>query len=584
MKKLSYNCITKIGFGEDELSAILKYYGVKNKDLFLKPNESVVESYKGFDNIQKAVMTYIKHIKENKQISLLIDCDLDGYSSAAVFYMYTKQVCEHFGYEFNIKMYHHEGKIHGLLDTIDLIEQDDSDLVVIPDAGTSDSTECARLYEKGKEVIVLDHHDVPLDYNPAIVVNNQHSKNITNKAMTGVGVVYKFCKYVDELLSVNFSDDYLDWVAVGMIADRADMFDLETRYYIFKGLNILRNNESKSKLLSHIIEKQSYSMQNRITITTIGFYVAPLFNALIRLGSLEDKEIMFEAMCNSDRHLIRKIRGKGEVSIPIQDYSFRDCQSYQRKQQKMTLEQSEKISEGVLNSELGNLPIVVYNASEEVTGTFTGLIANKLVDIHKKPVLLLRKVGNDCRGSGRGFDKCEILNFNEWCVNTGLFTKVAGHPNAFGVTIPVKNTHRLFHIISNLKMKEYVHNVICEFDITKLSDSTIKSIGMYDYVWGSNIDEPLFYINNIVVNKFNIELLGAKQNRIEFMYRNIRFSKSVRSGNLIDAYNQICSLGDNIKFEVIGNFKVDYRNDKSPLIKVEDFTFEKVNTAYNMFG
>lgn len=579
MEKLKYRCVTTLDFG-NELDGILKYYGVANKNLFLKPVESVIEDYKLFDNIGLAADKYLHHVQNGKILSLVIDCDLDGYSSASVIYQYTRNINPNI----KINLYFHKGKAHGLIDVIDLIENDDSDLVIIPDAGTSDSKECSRLYAVGKEVIVLDHHDVDPDYSPAIIVNNQLSNKITDKAMTGVGIVYKFCKLLDERLSINYADDYLDLVCVGMIGDRADLFNLQSRYYIFKGLELIRKKENKNMFIRTLVDAQSFSMNNRVTIDGIAFYVVPLINALIRLGEIEDKEIMFEAMCNSERQLIRKIRGKGEVSISIQEYSLKDGQSFSRKQKKLVEEQTNLLVEDIANYKLDQYPVLVCNAKDSIDGNFTGLIANKLSDLYKRPTLLLRRKGDVCSGSGRGYGKCEILDFNKWCSETQLFTKVSGHANAFGATIPFEHTNDLFKVLSETNFDAYVHNVFGVYDITRLSDTIIKNIGSYDYVWGCGVEEPMFVINNITCNKFNINLLGAKQNRIEFTYRNIKFVKQTRATSLLEEFNNIMNMGDNVRFDVVGKFRVDYKNDKSPLVMVEDMTFEKSDIKSNLFG
>ena len=579
MSKLKYKLLTTLSFG-DELNSILKYYGVSNCNLFLKPNEVSIESYDLFDNIQLACEKYLYHVKNSHVISLVTDPDTDGQTSASVMYQYTKRINPNI----KINVYHHKGKVHGLSDLIDVIEQDDSDLVIVPDAGTDNVKECARLYAVGKEVIVLDHHNVDPTLNPAIIVNNQLSPKVTDKAMTGVGVVYKFCKKLDNMLNLSYADDYLDLVCVGMIADRADMFNPQTRYYVFKGLELIRKKENHNKFISTLVEAQSFSMSGRVTIDGIGFYVAPLINSLIRLGTLEDKDIMFRAMCNSDEMLVRKILGKGEVAITIQEYSLKDCQSYNRKQKKLTEEQTNALHEDIANYNLDQYPILVCNAKDNVDGSFTGLIANKLTDIYKKTVLLLRKKGNDCKGSARGYGKCEITDFNKWCKSTNLFTQVSGHANAFGATIPFENTNKLFEILSTLKVEPFVYHVFGEYDVSKLSDQIIKNMGSYDYVWGCGVDEPLFVLKNINCNKFNITLSGSKQNKIEFTYRNIKFVKQTRSTSLANLYKEIIETGDNINFTVIGKFRIDYKNDKSPMVIIEDMEFEKSNRVQSLFG
>ena len=126
--------------------------------------------------------------------------------------------------------------------------------------------------------------------------------------------------------------------------------------------------------------------------------------------------------------------------------------------------------------------------------------------------------------------------------------------------------------------------MFAEYDVSKLSDQIIKNMGSYDYVWGCGVDEPLFVLKNINCNKFNITLSGSKQNKIEFTYRNIKFVKQTRSTSLADLYKEIIETGENINFTVIGKFRIDYKNDKSPLVVIEDMEFERSNKVQSLFG
>ena len=75
-----------------------------------------------------------------------------------------------------------------------------------------------------------------------------------------------------------------------------------------------------------------YSMNNNVTINGIAFYINPLINSMIRLGDFEDKRILFEAMCNSDRLIERKVKGKGLMLMTLQEYSYKACESTNNKQ------------------------------------------------------------------------------------------------------------------------------------------------------------------------------------------------------------------------------------------------------------
>ena len=565
-----YDVLGNIRFGQ-ELQDILSLQGIENIPKFLNPTINDTESELLFENIRKAQDCFVKHMKNKDSISIVCDSDVDGYTSAALMYQYIKRLDK----DIKINYYTHEKKQHGLKDLIEKLCEDDSKLVIVPDAGSENAAEAKRLIDLNKDVIILDHHSIDASDNPAIVVNNQLSPRVTDKAITGVGVVYKFCKLLDKYYHVQYADDYLDLVAVGCIADRASVTNLECRYYVLKGLELIQNNQSHNKLIRTFVDANMYSLNNKVTITGVGFYICPLINSMIRLGSYEDNQYLFEAMCNSDKTLIRKVRGHGDVEMSIQEYSLKACESTLRKQRKITEESAEALSEQIEKYKLNSLPILVVNAGEDVDENSTGLIANKLADKYSKPCLLLRRFGDICSGSGRGYDKCSIVNFNKWCVDTGLFSKVAGHAKAFGITIPVDNTNKLFQLLSNMdSIDETIYHVYGVYNQDNFHAQIIKNIARYDYIWGNDVEEPIFLIQGLTVNKYSIFLLGAKQNRIQLQYRNIKLNKFVRSGSLTEEYRDITDLGDNIEFDIIGRFQM---NGKEPVVIIDDWMYRKSN-------
>ena len=575
-----YDVLGKVRFGF-ELEDILKLKGIEDINSFLNPTIKNTESELLFDNIEKARDVFVKHIEDKSIIDLLVDCDVDGFTSASNIYQYIKRINPNI----EIRCFIHRGKIHGLSEFVDSMCEDDSKLIIVPDAGSGDSKECEKLIKNGKDVIILDHHSIDASDNPAIVVNNQLSNKVTDKAMTGVGITYKFTKLLDKYYGVNYADDYLDLVALGMIGDRADTINLQTRYLILKGLEQIRNKVNRNKLISVLVDVQMYSMNNKITINGIGFYVCPLMNSMIRLGEYEDKCYMFEALCNSDKMLDRKVRGKGVVNMTIQEYVLKACQSSNRKQKKITEESAAVLSEEIKKFNMDKLPILVCNARDDVDSNSTGLIANRLADQYQRPCLLMRRKGDICKGSGRGSDKCEILDFNQWCKDTGLFNKVEGHPGAFGCEIDFENTNKLFSLLSTMrKIDEPTYHVYNVYDANQIHDQIIKNVAKYDFVWGSTVSEPIFLIKNIPCNKYNLYLLGSKQNKIEFTYHNIKFVKQTKGSSLASLYKEIISIGDNFEFDIIGRFSIDYKSGKAAQVIVEDWMFYKSDKVQGFFG
>ena len=71
-----YDVLGKIRFGF-ELEDILKLKGVKDIESFLNPTIENTESELLFENIEKARDVFVKHIKNQSIIDLLVDCDAD---------------------------------------------------------------------------------------------------------------------------------------------------------------------------------------------------------------------------------------------------------------------------------------------------------------------------------------------------------------------------------------------------------------------------------------------------------------------------------------------------------------------------
>ena len=203
----------------------------------------------------------MKHLRAGSKIYLPTDSDIDGFTSASLFYNY---LTEHFSeYQPNIIYHIPEGKEHGLDSLMDWFpEQGDNSLVVVPDAGSNDVEQHRELTARGYDILILDHHLVSTPTDSAIVINNQSSEKYSNKDLSGVGVVYKFFEYIEEKEKLPpYSKDYLDIVALGLIGDMMKMTTLENRFILTYGLTHLNN-----KLFKTLVKKQEYSLKGELTI------------------------------------------------------------------------------------------------------------------------------------------------------------------------------------------------------------------------------------------------------------------------------------------------------------------------------
>lgn len=166
----------------------------------------------GKEPLKRAVEILVEAILNETRTLVVVDADCDGYTSSAVLINYLYDAFPSFVNN-NLEWYLHSGKQHGLSDCIDYAEQ--FGLVILPDASSNDYNYHKRLKDKNINIIVLDHHEAERISEDAIIINNQMS-DYPNKDLSGVGITWQFCRYIDSLTEKNFANQYLDLVALGL--------------------------------------------------------------------------------------------------------------------------------------------------------------------------------------------------------------------------------------------------------------------------------------------------------------------------------------------------------------------------------
>lgn len=165
-------------------------------------------------------------------------------------------------------------------------------LVVVPDASSNEYDKHKKLHDRGIDILILDHHQAEKVSQYACVVNNQLCDYPT-KSLSGVGIVYKLCQYLDLLLKENQADKFLDIVAIGLVGDMMDLRDFETHYLVQEGLKNLEN-----PFIKGMAEKNKFSLGEILSPIGVAFYIVPLINAITRVGTPEEKMLLFESMLN----------------------------------------------------------------------------------------------------------------------------------------------------------------------------------------------------------------------------------------------------------------------------------------------
>ncbi|MED4817617.1 single-stranded-DNA-specific exonuclease RecJ [Bacillus atrophaeus] len=569
---MTYRLIGDNDYNFDPLATILKNRGIDDPKLFANIDQSSVIHYSKLNNIDKAADCLIKHLKYKNKVFVQVDSDVDGYTSSSIIINYIKKIYPKADIQYRI----HDGKEHGII--IDTIP-DDVDLVIIPDAGSSQFEEHATLHERGVDVIVIDHHECEEESKYAIVVNNQLSPDYSNKTLTGAGMAYKFCQAVDDKLGKNESEKFLDLVSIGNIADSADSRNLETRFFMDEGLRNIQH-----PLIKKLFKKQEFSTKGHKNIQSTQFFINPLINAAIRVGTNDEKDQMMRSFLLSKEKVSYKKRGQNESElVSIHDDTVRILGNLKAKQKRITDAATEEIKQRIEYKNLAANKVLIVYIEGILDKNLTGLVANQLADQYKKPVLLARNdpdLGKGIlSGSIRGYDKGVIKDFKNELLETEMFEFVEGHPNAAGFAIKRENlilvNEMLNHKFKDMDTVEDVQGVDFEITAEQLRKEFVLQLDSYKDYWGYKVEEPFIAITDLKIDSDQIEHLGKKnKTTVKFKHNDIEY---IRFKSDVDYFNKLTESNGTLVINAIGKAKAnEYKGKKTPQIEI--YELEVVRT------
>ena len=575
------------GVEYDIVSKILINRGIAAEDVqhYLQTDRNDVLPPQLLDNITDGAKMLMRHIAAEDDIFVQVDSDCDGITSAAVLvnYLYTlfpSYTQAHVYYRL------HTGKQHGLIpSTIG----DNIKLVIAPDSSSNDYDEHAELVKRGMDVLVLDHHEAEKISQYACVINNQLC-NYPTKSLSGVGVVYKFCCYLDELLGQHKADQFLDLVAVGLIGDMMDIRDFETKELIKEGLNKINN-----PLISEIKSLQSYSISKHgyFDPFAVAFYIVPLLNAIFRSGTPAERLLTFEAMLHYKAYeqIPSTKRGAGPNQKETRAaQAARTCKNVKSRQDRANDGVLEIIESKIKSKNLLDHKILIVQMEDEIDNkNLTGLLANQISNKYQKPTLILNPTVDIVSdtwhwdGSGRNFNNSPIYSLKDFINETGLCDYAEGHGNAFGVGFTEENLAKFIEYtdnqLANVEFTPcywvdeiYQGNVFNPADVLKISE--LKPL------WGQNLNEPMIAIENLAVHQGNVDLRSPDKCPT-LVIKLTNGVELIKFGVDISEYEAFDKATGCIRINIVGKCDRNiWGNTITPQIKLEDYEVTGTNEYY----
>ena len=381
---------------------------------FFRPSWSDLHDPFLMKDMDKAVVRIETAIKNNEQILVFGDYDVDGTSSVALMasYLETKST--------QISTYipdrYEEG--YGVsYKGIDFASDNNFTLIIALDCGVKAIEKVTYAKEKGIDFIICDHHRPGKELPDAVAVLDPKRSDCEYpfKELCGCGVGFKLIQALSskEEILVESLAGYLDLVATAIGADIVPIIG-ENRTLAYFGLQTINSNPRPGfKALIKQMKKEV------LTITDVVFNIAPRINAAGRMkhGNYAValmKELNFETA--------------ETAASEIEFFNTNRREADKRITQEALLQIEE-------SKETDDASSVVYQ--EDWHKGVIGIVASRLIETYYRPTLVFTKSGDFLAASARSVKGFDVYNALENCSH--LIEQFGGHMYAAGLTIKKEN-------------------------------------------------------------------------------------------------------------------------------------------------
>lgn len=445
-------------------------------------------------DMDKAIERISRAIHDEEKVMIFGDYDVDGITATAILFDFLKKADADVHY----KLPNREDDGYGLKNHfIKRFKEENVDLIITVDCGTSNLDEIKLANELGMEVVVTDHHSMPKELPPAVAIVNPHRTDCKypNKDLCGSSIAYKVVQAMAPDFLKSEAEDYLNKqlgiVSLGVIGDCMSLTG-ENRVLVREGLKSLMagNNAGILALLN-----EAGISSKKITSNTIGFQIGPRINAA---GRMDTPDHAFELLIGN----LEKAQTLNELNNKRRDIT------------------REYLDEAVAEIEaMESLPNIIVLKSKKWRAGLLGLIAGQISERFSRPTIAMQERENELVASMRSLNNFDITGALRESAQE-LFSAFGGHAMAGGFTLPKDNLDEFMKRVEEIgKAKinpdDFVGtlNIDCEIKPNEISFDTHKKLNHLE-PFGSGNPEPNLLVKGVRI--LNIKQVGQGAEHLQF--------------------------------------------------------------------
>lgn len=466
------------------------YTSLESIEAFLSPRYEMLPDPFIFRDMKKAISCILQGLQERKKFFIHGDYDIDGISASVII---ARTLTQAGG---DVEVYYPDRQKDGYglrMKTVKFCQENGIDIVITCDCGIRNIAEIAALEDAGIRTIVTDHHDF-LEEQPAataILHPRIPHEPFPGKLLSGAGVAWMLAAALHRSRIPGLQEGQEKWLLdLAMLGTIGDMVPLrgENRILTTFGLKVL----PQSRWPGLVLLAGEKPVPHPLTSEDVSFQIIPKLNAA---GRIADARIAASLL----------LAENAAEALPLLD----QLRVINTERQRITQEMS---SYGLQNVS-ADAPFVLMGQDHWPIGV-VGLVANRLMDTVKKPVLLYGRREEDGHyvGSARSPRHIHITEVLTAC--SDILVEFGGHAQAAGFTIAQENIP---------SFRERLHGIIAsasppkDADLGKppypmpITECTLQTYRDLQRLqpFGIENEEPLFQFPAIVRNAKRVGSTGA---------------------------------------------------------------------------
>jgi single-stranded-DNA-specific exonuclease len=371
-------------------------------------------------DMEPAVARIVDAIKHKEQIGIWGDYDVDGTTGASVLVLFLREIGA-------APIYHVPHRIeegYGLnVDGLRSLKARGVDLLVTVDCGISNAKEVAAARDFGLDIIVVDHHQPPEEFPPAVAVINPHRKDCAfpDKSLCAAGLAF----YLVIGLRAKLRDGgwfkssaapdirhYLDIVTLGTIADMVPLKGVN-RTLIKRGLCELATSTRPGVIA---LKQVSGIGAGNVSAGQVGFRLGPRINAA---GRVDYGIKVVELLTTESSDVAQRIAQE------LEEHNTERRAIEAQVQTQALVQASEAMSGGARHS--------LVLAGEGWHPGVLGIVASRMVEKFYRPTVVIGFNDGAGKGSARSIRGFHMVEGFRRCAAS--LEKFGGHEYAGGLSI-----------------------------------------------------------------------------------------------------------------------------------------------------